>query len=144
MNSSTPDAAEPENPLRPLPLYGFLQCPFTAKVLRYAKRLGVELELRDPRANEKHRVDLRAATGATQSPVLRISDEKWLAESADIITYLEKQVGYVRPAWIAPLSLALSLSVVVLGGLSLMSEEYGRPLAIAAVVVLVLWRGSRR
>lgn len=77
-----------------LSLYYFDACPFCVRVLRTAKRLGVELELRDIYDGRKHRDDLMAARGRGTVPVLRIEGDgkdEWMPESMDIIDYLEER-----------------------------------------------------
>jgi glutaredoxin len=77
-----------------LALYYFDGCPFCALVRRAIERLGVDVELRDTRANPDYRDELIRARGRATVPVLRITssagEERWMPESRDIISYLEK------------------------------------------------------
>lgn len=79
-----------------LSLYYYDTCPFCVRVLRSAKHLGVELELRNIIDDRKHRDDLVKARGRGTVPVLRIEDgerDEWMPESRDIIRYLEQLAG---------------------------------------------------
>ncbi len=81
---------------RNLALYYFDSCPFCVMVMRTAKQLGVELDLRDIMSNDQHRKDLSQARGRTTVPVLRITDgakDQWMPESRDIMRYLEEHYG---------------------------------------------------
>jgi glutaredoxin len=74
-------------------LYYFPSCPFCVKVLRAIDQLGIEgIELRDKRAEPKYADELKAATGITMVPCLRIEREggdEWMHESDDIVRYLQ-------------------------------------------------------
>ena len=80
-----------------LALYQYQLCPFCVKVRRAIRRLGLKIVLRDALHNEKYRRELISEGGQEQTPCLRITDDKgsvrWLYESSDIITYLEKSFG---------------------------------------------------
>lgn len=79
-----------------LALYHFETCPFCHRVRRAAQRLGLDLELRDIFADDRHLHDLTNATGRRTVPVLRIEEDgdvRWLPESADIIAFLEDRFG---------------------------------------------------
>jgi glutathione S-transferase len=75
-----------------LSLYGYPQCPYCARVLGAAERLGLELPLRNTLQDPAHRSALLEAMGRGTVPVLRIEHEdgrvEWLPESADIVDYL--------------------------------------------------------
>lgn len=74
-----------------LSLYHFESCPFCQRVRAVIDRLGLEIELRDIRADAAHRAALAEGGGSTQVPCLRIEkdgDVQWLYESADIARYL--------------------------------------------------------
>lgn len=80
-----------------LALYQFDGCPFCRRVRRAIDSLGVDVELRDIRLNERYRDELIEARGRATVPVLRIihtdGRERWMPESADIIAYLETTYG---------------------------------------------------
>ena len=80
-----------------LALYHFSGCPFCSMVRANIERLGVEVELRDIFENAQYRDELVEARGRATVPVLRISspngEERWVPESRDIVSYLEKIVG---------------------------------------------------
>ena len=75
-------------------LYYFPTCPFCIRVLRAIEDLGIDgIELRDKRAEPRYEDELRAATGKTMVPCLRIEGEEsehWMHESADIVEYLRE------------------------------------------------------
>ena len=79
-----------------LALYHFNSCPFCSMVRANIERLGVEVELRDIFENARYRDELVEARGRATVPVLRISspngEERWVPESRDIVSYLEKTV----------------------------------------------------
>ncbi len=70
-------------------LYHFESCPYCAKVRAAAAELGVELEMRDTRADDRHREELLELTGRTQVPCLVI-DGRPMHESDDIVNYLRE------------------------------------------------------
>lgn len=80
-----------------LALYYFDGCPFCGMVRRAIELLNVDVELRNVRVDPKHRDDLVAARGRATVPVLRITspngDERWMPESRDIASYLQKTYG---------------------------------------------------
>jgi glutathione S-transferase len=74
-----------------LSLYGYPQCPYCARVLGTAERLGLAIPLRNTMQDPAHRADLLEAMGRGTVPVLRIEHDggdEWLPESADIVAYL--------------------------------------------------------
>lgn len=77
-----------------LALYYFPACPYCRRVLRCLDELGLELELRDIRAEPHHRAALVEARGRGTVPVLRIAhqdaDDEWMPESLEIVAYLKK------------------------------------------------------
>ncbi len=75
-----------------LMLYHFEACPYCAKVRAAVKELGLELEMRDTREDEKFRNELVELTGRTQVPCLVI-DGKPMHESDDIVDWLRKNYG---------------------------------------------------
>jgi glutaredoxin len=78
-----------------LALYHFKTCPFCIKVRHEMARLSLPIALRDAQHDAKHRSDLQNGGGKVQTPCLQITGEQgkvtWLYESADIISYLQKQ-----------------------------------------------------
>ena len=81
-----------------LQLYQFAGCPFCVKVRRAAKRLGLQLVLKDARHDEKAKRELIEGGGEFQTPCLRIASPdgqvRWLYESSDIITFLEERYQF--------------------------------------------------
>lgn len=76
-------------------LYQFHACPFCVKVRRAIKRNGLNIELRDAKAEGIHRETLAAEGGKIKVPCLRIEQDNtvtWLYESNDIIAFLENDV----------------------------------------------------
>lgn len=82
---------------RKLALYHFPTCPFCLKTRRAMRRLSLNIELRDARAEGPHRTALIAGGGKPQVPCLRIMDddgrETWLYESDAINAWLEREFG---------------------------------------------------
>lgn len=80
-----------------LALYQFPACPFCQRVLRTIEALDLEVELRDIRQAHHHFEALVQARGRATVPVLLIASangtERWMAESADIVRYLESHYG---------------------------------------------------
>ena len=79
-----------------LSLYHYDGCFYCGRVRRALDKLGVEVELRDIRAEPRHLADLLAARGRTTVPVLRIrrpEGDTWMPESGDIVRYLEQRFG---------------------------------------------------
>ncbi|MAI79727.1 MAG: glutaredoxin [Deltaproteobacteria bacterium] len=78
-----------------LALYHFVGCGYCARVRAAMQGLNVEIELRDTLENPDFSADVRAATGRSTVPVLRIEGEdgdvRWLPESLDIIRYLQER-----------------------------------------------------
>jgi glutathione S-transferase len=70
---------------------------YCSQVLRVARRLGVDFEVRSIVGDPEAAAELYAETGRTTVPVLRVdrSGDKalWLPESADIIAYLYREFG---------------------------------------------------
>lgn len=74
-----------------LSLYHYDSCPYCLRVRRALSELGVEVELRNIHQDPAHLRALIEARGLRTVPVLRIRHEdgdEWLAESADIVSYL--------------------------------------------------------
>jgi glutaredoxin len=80
-----------------LALYHFDGCAFCSLVRSSIDRVGVPVELRNIRDDAGFRDELVAARGRATVPVLRITSpdgsERWMPESLDIATYLEKTYG---------------------------------------------------
>jgi glutaredoxin len=77
-------------------LYYFPSCPFCVKVLNVIDELGIHIELRDKRVEPRYADELRAATGTTMVPCLRIEEDRsdrWMHESDDIVEYLRGLPG---------------------------------------------------
>jgi glutaredoxin len=89
--------AELDRATEHLALYQFEACPFCVKTRHAMRRLGLNIELRDARRNERHRKQLLTEGGKLQAPCLRIEEPdgsvRWLYESDDIIDYLERRFG---------------------------------------------------
>ena len=77
-----------------LALYYMPTCPFCKKVMQSIEQLGLDVELRNINEELKYRDELISQRHRATVPVLRISsadgDERWMPESRDIISYLEK------------------------------------------------------
>lgn len=77
-----------------LALYTMALCPFSWRVTRAIKRLGLDVEMRDVLMHPGLRDELVQATGRATVPVLWIQSAdgavRWMPESADIIHYLEQ------------------------------------------------------
>jgi glutaredoxin len=78
----------------PLALYQLRACPFCVKVRRQMKRLGLTIETRDTRRNERWRDELLREGGSPKVPCLRIEENgetRWLYESSAINQYLTER-----------------------------------------------------
>jgi len=77
-----------------LTLYHTPTCPFCKKVRQTINQLGIEVELRNINEDTNDRNELVAVRDRATVPVLRVTspngDERWMPESRDIISYLEK------------------------------------------------------
>lgn len=71
-----------------LALYKYDTCPYCMRVFRAIDRLNVNVEYRDTHRDAPWSADLRAHTGMTQVPCLKIDDE-YMHESSDIIAWLD-------------------------------------------------------
>lgn len=87
-------AASETAPEDKLALYHFDSCPFCAMVRSAIDSLGIDVELRDVFHDPQYRDDLVEARGRATVPVLRITspdgEERWMPESRDIVSYLQK------------------------------------------------------
>ncbi len=81
-----------------LALYHLPHCPFCLRVREVINNLGLDVELRDTSAEQKHFDDLIAARGRATVPVLHITspdgEARWIPESADIIQYIRQIYGH--------------------------------------------------
>jgi len=88
-------AATPEKDS--LALYYFPSCPFCRRVLTAIDEVGIDVDLRNIHADDQYWDELVVARQRPTVPVLRITspagDERWMPESLDIITYLERTYG---------------------------------------------------
>ncbi len=84
-----------EEALRSHSLYQLPTCPFCVKVRRAMRRLNLLIELRDVRADGRHRQDLINGGGKMKVPCLRIDHEdghsEWMYESDEIVAYLQRR-----------------------------------------------------
>mgnify|MGYP001377596563 FL=1 len=82
--------------MKDLSLYDYSTCPFCIKVRRFMHEKNISIQILDAANNETHKSDLLAYGGKQQVPCLRIpqqtSDDIWLYESDDIISYLQRQI----------------------------------------------------
>lgn len=85
---STPTTTAPPT----LILYQYPACPYCRRVLDTLDALGVKAELRDTRADPRHRAALVALMGDSQVPTLLIDGEP-MRESADIVDWLYETFG---------------------------------------------------
>lgn len=79
-----------------LALYYYNSCPFCVMVVDGAKRMGVDMELRNIHSDDAHYEALHTARGRTTVPVLRITKDgkdQWMPESRDIMDYLKQNYG---------------------------------------------------
>ena len=77
-----------------LSLYQFYACPFCIRTRRAIHKLNVPIEIRDAQNDTNHRNTLLTQGGKVQVPCLMINENgktRLLFESADIISYLNKQ-----------------------------------------------------
>ena len=78
-----------------LTLYVRDYCMYCSRVLRAADKLSLEIEVRNIWENPSYERELLEATGRRVVPVLAIGepggDRTWMAESRDIIRFLESQ-----------------------------------------------------
>ena len=80
-----------------LSLYVYGYCPYCTVVRRALNEVDVSVEERDVGASRTHRDELRAATGRSTVPVLRIASsdgpDTWMPESRDIVRYMKQRFG---------------------------------------------------
>lgn len=80
-----------------LQLYHYYGCYYCERVRHAMADLGVLIEERNILEYPSFREELRAATGRSRVPVLRIEGEdgsvRWLPESRDIVRYLRERFG---------------------------------------------------
>ncbi|MBT8135118.1 MAG: glutathione S-transferase N-terminal domain-containing protein [Gammaproteobacteria bacterium] len=87
--------AEVDKQTENMALYHFQMCPFCVKTRRQIHRLGLNIENRDARYDEKWNQELIDEGGKYQVPCLKITREdgsvEWMYESTDINQYLEEK-----------------------------------------------------
>ena len=87
--------AEVDKQTANMALYHFQMCPFCVKTRRQIHRLGLNIENRDARYDEKWNQELIEQGGKYQVPCLKITREdgsvEWMYESTDINQYLEER-----------------------------------------------------
>jgi glutaredoxin 2 len=87
--------AEVDKQTESIALYHFQMCPFCVKTRRQIHRLGLNIENRDARYDEKWNQELIEEGGKYQVPCLKITKDdgsvEWMYESTDINNYLEKR-----------------------------------------------------
>jgi glutaredoxin len=80
-----------------LSLYHTPFCPYCVRVRATARRLDLDLPLRDIYESSAYLEELVEATGRQSVPCLRIEKEdgsvEWMHESEDIAAYLEARFG---------------------------------------------------
>lgn len=80
-----------------LALYHYDGCGYCRRVRAAIERLDIEVEYADIYADPGRLRELLDARGRATVPVLRIREDdggaEWLAESAQIIAYLEERFG---------------------------------------------------
>lgn len=85
-----------ENAARDLSLYHFYACPFCVKTRRAIRRLNLPVIYRDAQHDQERRTELLTEGGTIKVPCLRVEEKgetRWMYESSEIITYLEKRFG---------------------------------------------------
>lgn len=86
--------AEVDKQTANMALYHFQMCPFCVKTRRQIHRLGLNIENRDARNDEKWNQELINEGGKYQVPCLKISKAdgsvQWMYESSDINQYLDE------------------------------------------------------
>jgi len=78
-------------------LYHYPMCPFCVGTRRQMYRLGLNIDLRDPRVDDKWMSELVEQGGKKQVPCLRVEKDdgsvEFMYESSDINDYLERRYG---------------------------------------------------
>ncbi len=91
--------AEVDKQTENMALYHFQMCPFCVKTRRQIHRLGLNIENRDARYDEKWNQELINEGGKYQVPCLKITKDdgsvEWMYESTDINQYLEEKFSTV-------------------------------------------------
>jgi len=76
-------------------LYHYPMCPFCVGTRRQMYRLGLNIDLRDPRVDDKWMSELVEQGGKKQVPCLRVEKDdgsvEFMYESSDINDYLERR-----------------------------------------------------
>ena len=86
--------AEVDQQLQALTLYQFRACPFCVKVRRNMKRLSLPIKIKDAMNDPAARAELQVGGGVIKVPCLRIdegTEVRWMYESSDIVSYLDKR-----------------------------------------------------
>ncbi len=103
-----------------LTLFHFAGCSYCARVNTALRRLGLEVERRDVRADSQAASVLRQAMGRDTVPVLQIregEEVRWLGESRDIVHYLYREFGDGEQPrwwmWITPQHIAIAIGLMV-------------------------------
>jgi glutaredoxin len=82
---------------RHMALYHYPMCPFCVGTRRQMYRLGLNIDLRDPRNDDQWMAELVEQGGKKQVPCLRIEKEdgsvEMMYESEDIKDYLARKYG---------------------------------------------------
>ena len=98
VSRTAPEQARVDRETAAFQLYQFAGCPFCVIVRRAAKRLGLQLVLKDARHDEKAKRELIEGGGEFQTPCLKIASPdgqvRWLYESSDIIAFLEQRYQF--------------------------------------------------
>jgi glutaredoxin len=80
-----------------LALYHFDGCPYCSMVRSAIDQLGIDIELRDIFQDSQYRDELVDSRGRATVPVLKIvspaGEDRWMPESRDIVSYLQKTYG---------------------------------------------------
>ncbi len=106
-----------------LTLFHYPGCMYCGRVWAAAKALGLDLDHRNIWVDAEAASSLGAATGRQTVPVLRIEEpgqgERWLSESADIVTYLYATFGNgKRPGLLSSLNPQVLLMVAAVAAIA--------------------------
>jgi glutathione S-transferase len=127
-----------------LALYYDENCMYCRDVRGAAKRIGIELELRNARTDPAHAKALYDATGKATVPVLRIQEDgedRWVSESRLIIRLLRERAGVPDrvPLWLDEVfarANMVGLPMVLVG--MFVAEPAGKVLVYGGVFVVAL------
>ena len=90
------DQAVVDKAIDQMSLYQFYACPFCIKTRRAIRKLNLPMVYRNAQAPGQFRNELENLGGKIKVPCLRIEEDgkdRWLYESDDIITYLDRRFG---------------------------------------------------